>query len=73
MSYTREHLARQMRVKRAERKWSQEELADRMKVSVDSVKGWESEKTDPGFPQVCKMADAFGCPVDDFVMSPQAA
>lgn len=73
MAYSREHLAREMRVKRAERKWSQEDLAERMGVSKDSVKGWEAERTDPGFPQICKMADAFGCPVEDFAVAQPAA
>lgn len=66
MAFSKEHLARIMRVKRAERKWTQEDLADAMGVSKDSVKGWESGTTAPGFPQACRMADAFGCGVDEF-------
>lgn len=73
MAYSREYLSRMMRVKRAERKWSQNDLADRMGVSKDSVKSWESESTDPGFPMVCKMADVFDCPIDDFAVEQPAA
>lgn len=66
MAYSGDHLARVMRMKRAERKWTQGDLAEAMGVSKDSVKGWENETSAPGFPQACKMADAFGCSIEEF-------
>ncbi len=54
----------QLRVLRAERKWSQEELADRLGVSRQTVNAIEREKYDPSLPLAFKMAQLFGRPIE---------
>ena len=66
MPYSRDTLARAMRVKRAERKWSQRKLAESIGVSKDSIKNWENGLSAPTFENVASMADVFDCSIDDF-------
>jgi putative transcriptional regulator len=60
-----------IRVLRAERQWSQAELAGRVRVSRNSINSVENGKFDPSLPLAFRIADAFGLTVEDvFVKDP---
>jgi putative transcriptional regulator len=48
-----------LRVLRAERAWSQADLADRLGVSRQSVNAIETGKYDPSLPLAFRIADVF--------------
>jgi putative transcriptional regulator len=48
-----------LRVLRAEREWSQQDLADRLGVSRQSVNAIETGKYDPSLPLAFRIADVF--------------
>jgi len=52
-----------LRVLRAERDWSQADLADRLDVSRQSVNAIETGKYDPSLPLAFKIARLFGQPI----------
>jgi putative transcriptional regulator len=54
-----------LRVLRAEREWSQQELADRLEVSRQSVNAIETGKYDPSLPLAFRIADLFGLKIED--------
>jgi putative transcriptional regulator len=54
-----------LRVLRAERNWSQQELADRLQVSRQSVNAIETGKYDPSLPLAFRIADTFGLRIED--------
>lgn len=60
------YLAREMKKKRIDMDWHQKDLAEHSGVSLDSIARYEAAMTTPSFEAVCKIADAFGCPTDDF-------
>lgn len=49
-----------LKVLRAERNWSQQELATRLDVSRQSVNAIETGRYDPSLPLAFKIADVFG-------------
>lgn len=49
---------------RAERGWSQAELAERLDVSRQSVNAIETGKYDPSLPLAFKIARLFGLPIE---------
>ena len=53
-----------LRVLRAERQWSQQDLADRIGVSRQSVNAIETGKYDPSLPLAFKIADAFALTIE---------
>ncbi len=53
-----------VRVLRAERDWSQAELADRLGVSRQTIIAIESGKYDPSLPLAFKLARVFGRPIE---------
>ncbi len=53
-----------LRVLRAERDWSQAELADRLEVSRQSVNAIETGKFDPSLPLAFKLARLFSMPIE---------
>jgi len=53
-----------LRVLRAERSWSQQELADRLEVSRQSVNAIETGKYDPSLPLAFKLARLFSLPIE---------
>ncbi len=53
-----------LRVLRAERNWSQAELADRLQVSRQSVNAIETGKYDLSLPLACKLACLFNAPIE---------
>ena len=44
--------------------WSQEELADKLEVSRQSVSKWESAQSTPDLNRILKMAELFGVSTD---------
>ena len=54
-----------LKVLRAERNWSQAELAGRLDVSRQAVNAVETGKHDPSLPLAFKMARLFGQPIED--------
>ena len=54
----------QLKALRAERSWSQAELADRLDVSRQSVNAIETGKYDPSLPLAFKISRVFGLPIE---------
>ena len=54
-----------LKVLRAERNWSQADLADRLEVSRQSVNAIETGKFDPSLPLAFKLARLFGKPIEE--------
>ena len=59
-----------LRVLRAERSWSQQELAGRLDVSRQSVNAIETGKYDPSLPLAFRIAELFELPIEDIFASP---
>ncbi|WP_125255721.1 helix-turn-helix transcriptional regulator [Brevundimonas fluminis] len=53
-----------LKVLRAERDWSQAELADRLGVSRQTVNALETGRYDPSLPLAFKIARVFGQPIE---------
>ena len=53
-----------LKVLRAERNWSQQDLADRLEVSRQSVNAIETGRYDPSLPLAFKFADLFAMPIE---------
>ena len=53
-----------LKVLRAERDWSQADLARRLDVSRQSVNAIETGKYDPSLPLAFKIARLFGLPIE---------
>lgn len=53
-----------LKVLRAERNWSQGELADRLGVSRQSVNAIETGKYDPSLPLAFKISRVFAAPIE---------
>ncbi|AMO72494.1 helix-turn-helix transcriptional regulator [Sphingorhabdus sp. M41] len=54
-----------LKVLRAERDWSQADLADRLKVSRQSVNAIETGKYDPSLPLAFRIADLFDMAIEE--------
>lgn len=54
-----------LKVLRAERDWSQQDLADALGVSRQSVNAIETGKYDPSLPLAFKIADLFGMTIEE--------
>lgn len=59
-----------LRVLRAERGWSQADLAERLEVSRQSVNAVETGKYDPSLPLAFRIAELFELPIEDVFESP---
>lgn len=53
-----------LKVLRAERDWSQQDLADALGVSRQSVNAIETGKYDPSLPLAFRIADVFGMSIE---------
>lgn len=53
-----------LKVLRAERDWTQAELARRLEVSRQTVNAVETGKYDPSLPLAFKIAQTFGQPIE---------
>jgi putative transcriptional regulator len=54
-----------LRSLRAERDWSQADLAEKLGVSRQTVNAIETEKYDPSLPLAFKIADLFGKRIEE--------
>jgi len=60
-----------LRVLRAERDWTQADLAEKLEVSRQTVNALETGKYDPSLPLAFRIARLFGVRIED-VFSPEA-
>jgi putative transcriptional regulator len=61
-----------LKVLRAERNWSQADLAERLDVSRQSVNAIETGKYDPSLPLAFKIAAVFGLPIEQIFSAKDA-
>ena len=57
-----------LKVLRAERDWSQLDLAERLGVSRQSVNAIETGKNDPSLPLAFRIADLFGLSIEEIFL-----
>jgi putative transcriptional regulator len=60
----------QLKVLRAQRDWNQQDLADRLGVSRQSVNAIETGRYDPSLPLAFRIADIFGLPIEAIFTPP---
>jgi putative transcriptional regulator len=53
-----------LRELRAGRGWSQQELAERVGVSRQTINAIETQRYDPSLPLAFKLAETFGCRIE---------
>jgi len=59
-----------LRVLRAERAWSQQDLAERLEVSRQSVNAIETGRYDPSLPLAFRIADLFETTIEEIFQNP---
>ena len=59
-----------LKVLRAERQWSQQDLAARLEVSRQSVNAIETGKYDPSLPLAFRIAELFELSIEEVFVSP---
>ena len=59
-----------LKVLRAMRSWSQQDLADKLEVSRQSVNAIETGKYDPSLPLAFRIAELFELPIEEIFTSP---
>lgn len=57
-----------LKVLRAERNWSQQDLADQLEVSRQSVNAIEKGRYDPSLPLAFRIADLFELAIEDIFL-----
>lgn len=57
-----------LKVLRAERDWSQQDLAERLEVSRQSVNAIETGKYDPSLPLAFRIADLFNMRIEEIFL-----
>lgn len=62
--------ANRLRLLRAERGWSQNNLAEKLEVSRQSVNAIETGRYDPSLPLAFRIAELFGLAIEDIFESP---
>lgn len=62
-----------LKVLRAERDWSQADLADKLDVSRQSVNAIETGKYDPSLPLAFKIAKVFALPIEQIFSDDEVA
>jgi putative transcriptional regulator len=61
-------MTNRLRVLRAERAWSQADLADRLKVSRQTVNAIETGKYDPSLPLAFRISQLFNLRIEDIFL-----
>ena len=59
-----------LKVLRAMRSWSQQDLAEKLDVSRQSVNAIETGKYDPSLPLAFRIAELFDLPIEEIFTSP---
>ena len=67
MGFSKEAIARNLRVKRAELDMTQAELAEKSGVNIATINSYEQEGYTPGADKLCLLADALGCTPNDLL------
>ena len=62
-----------LKVLRAEKNWSQADLAGQLEVSRQSVNAIETGKFDPSLPLAFKLARLFGLPIEEIFTDEEKA
>jgi putative transcriptional regulator len=62
-----------LKVLRAERNWSQADLADKLDVSRQSANAIETGKYDPSLPLAFRIAKVFGLPIEQIFSDHEVA
>lgn len=57
-----------LKVLRAERDWSQQDLAERLEVSRQSVNAIETGRFDPSLPLAFRISDIFAMPIEEIFL-----
>lgn len=57
-----------LKVLRAERDWSQQDLAERLEVSRQSVNAIETGRFDPSLPLAFRISDVFALPIEQIFL-----
>ena len=57
-------MTNRLRILRAERQWSQQDLAERLEVSRQSVNAIETGKYDPSLPLAFRISRLFALPIE---------
>ena len=57
-----------LKVLRAENNWSQQDLAERLEVSRQSVNAIETGRYDPSLPLAFRIADLFGLSIESIFL-----
>jgi putative transcriptional regulator len=66
-------MTNRLRVLRAERKWTQADLAERLNVSRPSVNAIETGKFDPSLPLAFRIARLFELPIESIFFDQRQA
>lgn len=61
-----------LKVLRAERAWSQQDLAEKLEVSRQSVNAIETGKYDPSLPLAFRIAELFDLAIEEVFESPSS-
>ena len=69
----REAMKNRLKVLRAERDWSQQDLAEQLQVSRQSVNAIETGKYDPSLPLAFRIAELFELAIEQVFTSPSKA
>lgn len=56
-----------LKTKRLQKKWTQEELSEKLQISRPTISNWESDKTLPDISNLLKMSVLFGCSLDQLL------
>lgn len=56
-----------LKSKRLQKRWTQEELSEKLLISRPTISSWESDKTLPDISNLLKMSVLFGCTLDDLL------
>jgi putative transcriptional regulator len=59
-----------LKVLRAQRDWSQQDLAEKLEVSRQSVNAIETGRYDPSLPLAFRVAELFDLPIEEVFESP---
>ena len=59
-----------LRLLRAQRNWSQQDLGARLEVSRQSINAIETGKYDPSLPLAFRIAELFDLPIEELFVSP---
>lgn len=59
-----------LRVLRAEREWSQQDLGERLQVSRQTINALENGRYDPSLPLAFRIADLFELRIEEIFVNP---